>query len=66
MTMIKALITLKGGRALIIGAAGGLGKVLESVLAELSTVWCWVTGLVMTATIGVEKRQGDSIIMDAQ
>ena len=35
MTTIKALMNLKGRRALITGATGGLGKVMADTLAEL-------------------------------
>ena len=35
MTTIKELMNLKGRRALITGAAGGLGKVMADTLAEL-------------------------------
>ena len=35
MTTINALINLKGRRALITGAAGGLGKIVTQTLAEL-------------------------------
>ena len=35
MTTIKELMNLKGRRALITGATGGLGKVLADTLAEL-------------------------------
>lgn len=35
MTTVNALMTLKGRRALITGAAGGLGRVMAQTLAEL-------------------------------
>ena len=35
MTTIKKLLNLKGRRALITGATGGLGNIISSTLAEL-------------------------------
>ena len=35
MTTIKTLMNLRGRRALITGAAGGLGQIMAQTLAEL-------------------------------
>ena len=64
MTTIKELMNLKGRKALITGAAGGLGKVMANTLAELGADLILVDrdgSYLTTLSASLEKKWGVNV-----